>query len=90
MSNPASPTPSAPVAPFQPDPRSQWRDFLDQMDSCALALEGLLELATPYTAEEGARATVLRASVGWALTPAVLAMRQAVDAGWTLYQGGTP
>lgn len=83
-----APGTTAPAAQPQPDPRLQWRDFLDQVDTCALALEGLLELATPYTAEEGDRATLLRSSVSFALRPAVLALRQSIEAGWVQFKEG--
>ncbi len=70
--------------------RELTRNNLEELDNCARILEGLLELITPYTSEEGSRATLHRESVAWALAPVTEALRAAVDQGWKAWkQGGT-
>lgn len=62
------------------------REAFEELESGILAIEGMLEIITPYTADEGQRSTLRREDVAWALTPAVRALRQALDQGWQLFQ----
>lgn len=75
-----------------PTPRTSLRitDCLEELDNCVRTLEGLLDIVTPYTTDEGARAMLLRDSVAWALAPSVRALRAALNRGWDVQkQGGS-
>jgi hypothetical protein len=81
----AAPTFAAAPAALSPSiQRLPVRDLLDRLDTCASALEGLLDLAMPYTCEEAQRGYVPRECVSNALAPLVENLRDAVDAGWIL------
>lgn len=60
-------------------------ETFEALEQSILAVEGLLEIITPYTEQEGVRGTLRREDVAWALTPAVFALRQALDEGWQRY-----
>lgn len=64
------------------------RESLEEFENAVCALEGVLELVTPYTSEEGARATLRRESVSWALAPVTHALRAALDQAWESYTQG--
>lgn len=85
----AAPTSAAPAAqsPLLLS-RSLTRDNLEELENCVRTLEGLLECITPYTREEGARATLHPDDVAWALTPVTTALRAAVDGGWEAWKQG--
>ena len=85
-----APTVAAPAAP-SPLLLSHHltRDALEELDNCARTLEGLLDIITPYTSQESARATLQRESVAWALGPATAALRAAVEQGWEAWKQGT-
>lgn len=82
-----APAPTAAALAAQPDLRALWRDRLDCIDNWVRTLEGTVDLVTPYTTEEERRATVLRTSVAWALEPVARGLREAIDAGWSEFQG---
>ncbi|RMX18982.1 hypothetical protein EBQ34_01100 [Vandammella animalimorsus] len=60
-------------------------ETFEALEQSILAVEGLLEIITPYTTDEGVRGTLRREDVAWALTPAVSALRQTLDEGWQHY-----